>query len=318
MAENTLLGGHFMRSFPSNPMIRDCRAAKRKPSIPLQILIFFLVFLIPTILSGFLIAIPAVILSVVHSGTNPETILSSPSMTIVNLFMTVLTTGSALLYCLCIEKRSLRSMGLGKGSFLKSYGKGLLIGTGLLLVCCGISWLFGGFRVSFPCTLTPVYFLLFFLGFVIQGSSEEILLRGYFMMSLSNRCTAAWAVGLSSVLFSLLHIFNPGFGLLPLVNIALFGVFMGLYVFREGDLWGACAIHTAWNFVQGNILGIQVSGGAVTPTLWQFKPTAGMELLNGGAFGIEASVVVTVVLSVACAWTYFSKKQRNAPTDREI
>lgn len=297
-----------MRSFPSNPMIRDCRSAKRKPKIPNQILIFFLVFLIPTIVSGLLIAIPAVILSVITPGTKLEDLLSSPSMTIVNLFMTILTTGAALLYCLCIEKRSLRSMGLGKGSFLKSYGKGLLIGTGLLLVCCGISWIFGGFQVSFPRTLSLSYFLLFFLGYVIQGSSEEILLRGYFMMSLSNRCTQAWAVGLSSVIFSLLHIFNPGFGLLSLVNIALFGVFMGLYVFREGDLWGACAIHSAWNFVQGNILGIQVSGTGVMPTLWQFQPTPGMDLLNGGAFGIEASLIVTVVLLGACALTYFSKK----------
>jgi membrane protease YdiL (CAAX protease family) len=238
--------------------------------------------------------------------------MASPTMTLVSLFLTVITTGGALIYCLCIEKRSALSMGFRKGTFWRSYSKGFLIGTGLLLLCCGIGYILGGFTVSSVMTLTPAYGVLFLLGFVIQGSSEEVLLRGYFMMSLSNRCRTSWAVGISSVVFSLLHIANPGFGLLPFINISLFGMFMGLYVYREGDLWGACAIHSAWNFVQGNILGVQVSGTGALPTLWQFQPIEGKTLISGGAFGIEASIIVTAVLLATIAITYFGLSTRHA------
>lgn len=297
-----------MLNLSSNPMLPACKEAKRQPDLGLQFPIFFLIFGITMSLTSILVAIPAVILIFTSPGSNIESIINSPTMTLVSLFLTIITTGGALIYCLCIEKRSGLSMGFRKGCFWKSYGKGLLIGTVLLVLCCGIAFLLGGFRVSAPRTLSPVLFLLFFLGFVIQGSSEEILLRGYFMMSLSNRCSISWAVGISSVTFSLLHIFNPGFGLIPFVNISLFGLFMGLYVFREGDLWGACAIHSIWNFVQGNILGVQVSGTGELPTILKFTPVEDMDLLTGGSFGIEGSLIVTAVLLLSSALTLIPKK----------
>ena len=304
--------------FSSNPMVPACRQAKRKPSFWAQIGIFFLIFLITTLATALLATIPTVFLMIAEPGIHPETLLASPTMTLVSLFLTVITTGGALIYCLCIEKRSALSMGFRKGTFWRSYSKGFLIGTGLLLLCCGIGYILGGFTVSSVMTLTPAYGVLFLLGFVIQGSSEEVLLRGYFMMSLSNRCRTAWAVGISSVVFSLLHIANPGFGLLPFINISLFGMFMGLYVYREGDLWGACAIHSAWNFVQGNILGVQVSGTGTLPTLWQFQPIEGKTLISGGTFGIEASIIVTAVLLATIAITCSNVSSRNADTNGKL
>ena len=298
--------------FSSNPMIPACRQAKRKPSFGAQIGIFFLVFLITTLATSIPVAIPAVFMVFTNPGVDLESMMASPTMTLVSLFLTVITTGGALIYCLCIEKRSALSMGFRKGTFWRSYSKGFLIGTGLLLLCCGIGYILGGFTVSSVMTLTPAYGVLFLLGFVIQGSSEEVLLRGYFMMSLSNRCRTAWAVGISSVVFSLLHIANPGFGLLPFINISLFGMFMGLYVYREGDLWGACAIHSAWNFIQGNILGVQVSGTGTLPTLWQFQPVEGKTLISGGSFGIESSIIVTAVLLATIAITCCGLSTRHA------
>lgn len=298
-----------MIKFPSNSMIGACRRAKRKPKLFWQIFIFLMINLIIMAITAGMASIPVNILMIASPGISKETILNSPGMTVVSLFLTLITTGVAVGYCLFAEKRSALSMGFRKGSFWKSYGKGLLIGAGLLILCCSLACLSGSFRVSPVWTLTPMYFLLFFIGFVIQGSSEEVLLRGYFMMSLSNRCTTAWSVGISSLTFSLLHILNPGFGFLPFVNITLFGIFMGLYVYREGDLWGACAIHSAWNFVQGNIFGIQVSGTGSLPTFWEFRPVEGIGLLNGGSFGIEGSIIVTAILLGACGLMLLPKRQ---------
>ena len=290
-------------------MLSQARQAKRKPNLFLQFLIFFGVFFIPTLLSAVLLAVPMAVLAVLNPGIHPEQIAQSPAATVISLFLTAFTTAGALLYCLCIEKRSLLSMGFQKKTFWKNYGKGLIVGTALLLLCSGISLLFGGFTVEVAEKIPWLYILLFFVGFVIQGSSEEVLCRGYFMLSLSNRCAMPIAVGLSSVVFSLLHLLNPGFGLIPLINIALFGIFMGVYVLREGDLWGACAIHTAWNFAQGNLVGMQVSGTSHTPSILRMLPAEGKELLSGGSFGMEGSLIVTLVLLAAIALTlYFPQK----------
>lgn len=60
----------------------------------------------------------------------------------------------------------------------------------------------------------------------------------------------------NSIVFALLHMANTGISLLALLNLFLFGVFMSVYMVRRGNLWGACAIHAVWNFVQGNVFGL--------------------------------------------------------------
>ena len=299
-----------MIDYRRQPMLWQCRQAKRKPAIIWQILIFIAVFMIPTLLTGVLLAIPTVVVVVLNPGINEQSLLEFPMITLLSLFLTGITTFAAIGYCIWIEKRSGLSMGFRKETLFVNYGKGLFIGTVLIVLCAGIAWAMGGFRIEMVSKIPVGLLLLYFLGFVIQGSSEEVLIRGYFMMSLSNRCAMAVAVGVSSVVFSLLHIFNPGFGLIPLINIALFGVFMGVYVLREGDLWGACAIHSAWNFVQGNVLGIQVSGTGSMPTVVRMIPKDGMELINGGSFGIEASLIVTLVLLIATLLTIFLPQRK--------
>ncbi|MGQ0604896.1 MAG: CPBP family glutamic-type intramembrane protease [Anaerolineales bacterium] len=51
----------------------------------------------------------------------------------------------------------------------------------------------------------------------------------------------------SSALFGVLHLLNPNVGLLPFINLCLFGLFAALYALREGGLWGIAAQHAVWN-----------------------------------------------------------------------
>ncbi|MBQ3216949.1 MAG: CPBP family intramembrane metalloprotease, partial [Oscillospiraceae bacterium] len=223
---------------------------------------------------------------------------------------TACTTVLSIIYCTKIEKRSFRSMGFVKEGWLLNYLKGFLIGTAMLFVCAAIAWALGALDFSFAKRIPVFYIIAFLFGFLIQGMSEEVLLRGYFMVSLANRCHVALAVTISSIAFSLLHLMNPGISLLALVNIGLFGGFMGVYVLRTDDLWGACAIHSAWNFVQGNILGIQVSGTGQLPTVAVMQPVAGMDLLSGGRFGLEAGLIVTIVTATAICFTLFLPRKK--------
>jgi membrane protease YdiL (CAAX protease family) len=190
--------------------------------------------------------------------------------------------------------------------------EGYLHGAGMLLLCALILWLMGDLDFAFAKKIPVFYILAFFAGFVIQGMSEEVCVRGYLMVSLGNRCHMAVAIGISSVVFALLHLGNPGLTVLALLNLTLFGVFMAVYILRTDDLWGACAIHSAWNFAQGNLVGIRVSGTAQLPTVAIMQPLGEQSLFHGGDFGLEGGLIVTIVVLAAIALTLFLPQKQHA------
>lgn len=208
------------------------------------------------------------------------------------------------------ERRGLRTIGFN-GAGLKRFLRGYAIGLAFLLLVVGVIAALGGYRIegggafaapSVAGALFPILVLL--VGFIIQGSTEEIVTRGWLMQVIASRHGLAWGVGLSSALFGLLHAanINPSPELaMGVVNVALFGVFIGLYAAREGSLWGVCGWHAAWNWLLGLGFGLEVSGQVIdTPPLVVDLATR-TELpwwMTGAAFGPEGSVVVTVVLLV--------------------
>ena len=64
-------------------------------------------------------------------------------------------------------------------------------------------------------------------------------------------------------------------------------------------LWLAIGVHAAWNFVEGGVFGIPVSGYAIPG--WLRSTLTGEEWLTGGAFGPEGSLVTLAVTSAASA-----------------
>ena len=231
--------------------------------------------------------------------------MGKPWIMLISLFATAATTLICIIYCRKIERRSFASMGFRKQGWLVRYLKGYAIGTVMLLLCALILWIMGDLDFAFAEKIPVFYLLAFFVGFAIQGMSEEVLVRGYFMVSLSNRCHIAAAVGISSVAFSILHLANPGISFLALLNLILFGVFMAVYILRTDDLLGACAIHSAWNFAQGNLVGIKVSGMAQLPSVAVMNPIGEQSLFHGGDFGLEGGLIVTFVLLIAISLTLF-------------
>lgn len=120
------------------------------------------------------------------------------------------------------------------------------------------------------------------------------------------------AVGISAGAFAFAHAFNPGFGILPCVNLVLFGVFAALYMICSGDIWGVCGIHSVWNFMQGNFYGISVSGTGDTESVFRTTQKTAYNWLSGGEFGIEGSIFTTVVLSAGIAVIFFKlRKNQN-------
>ena len=148
--------------------------------------------------------------------------------------------------------------------------------------------------------LLPIGVLM--LGFIIQGSTEEIVFRGWLMQLIASRHGLWIAVIANSALFALAHAANiaPSKELyVGLANIVLFGLFISLYAAREGSLWGVCGWHAAWNWLLGLGFGLEVSGQVIdtAPLIADLTGRDGAAWwLTGAAFGPEASLVTTAVL----------------------
>ena len=208
------------------------------------------------------------------------------------------------------EKRPFWTMGYELKNALMQYGRGFLFGTIMFAGAVGILALFKSVEFEFGDPAAQGFpalggVTLVLVGWIVQGGAEEILMRGWVLPVIGAR-TRPW-IGLlvSSVLFSLLHLLNPGLSVIAVVNLALFGVFAGFYAMREGSLWGISALHTVWNWVQGNFFGFEVSGMNASGGTLINLTESGADWLTGGPFGPEGGLAVTAVLVIGTALTLF-------------
>jgi membrane protease YdiL (CAAX protease family) len=222
-----------------------------------------------------------------------------------------LVTAFALVYAfvgawvLLFEKRPFWTLGYERQGALAKYGRGFLLGGLMFAAAVGILALAGAMvpeegDPSKQGTAAILGVLLVLSGWIVQGGAEEILTRGWMLPVLGARYRPWIGIAVSSLFFAAMHGLNDGLSVLAVVNLALFGLFAALYALREGSLWGISALHSAWNWVQGNFFGLEVSGMQAGGTLWNLK-TQGPDWLSGGAFGPEGGAAVSAVLLIGIA-----------------
>ena len=236
---------------------------------------------------------------------------TSDAYMVLSLFADIMMIGVALLFCKLIQKRRMRTLGFTKDGVLKEYligaGVGFLIFSVAVLLCV----VTGALRLEgISDTFSVGMFVLFLLGFMVQGMAEEVLCRGYFMVSFGRRYPMVAAVIANAVIFAALHLLDPGVAPLAIVNLILFGIFASCYFIRKGNIWGIGALHSVWNLVQGNFYGIKVSGMATSCTVFSSTAVEGREIINGGAFGLEGGLAVTIVLTAGILMLCFVKGKK--------
>lgn len=187
------------------------------------------------------------------------------------------------------------------GLSLKGRWKDLLAGLGvavlLYVVGFGLSLLTGTVEVA-GVQLVPSALLGTLLLFLLVAVTEEVMLRGFVLgRMLAGGMNRFVALFLSSALFSAMHLFNPNFALLPFVNILLAGCLLGASFLYTRNLCFPIALHWFWNWMQGPVLGYEVSGMNSGESLLTLRLT-GSDLLTGGSFGFEGSLLCTVLLVV--------------------
>jgi uncharacterized protein len=139
------------------------------------------------------------------------------------------------------------------------------------------------------------------LGYAVQGSAEEIFYRGWILQTTAVRWGPVAGFFVSCLFFPVDHfVNNPDLGPLAFLNLFLLGAFFALYALRDGSLWGACALHAAYNWAETNLFGFDFYGEeAPGGTLLNLRE-AGPDFATGGEMGVTLTggLVQTVVVVV--------------------
>jgi membrane protease YdiL (CAAX protease family) len=230
-----------------------------------------------------------------YPGADPQ----SPEMGLAYVWM---ATGAMLLatavMTAVVERRPLRSAGFQWGSGVAGeVGLGLVLGAALQTGIVGIAWLCGwaALRAEGPAGEALVLGALLL---VPAALIEELSVRGYVLPTLSEAWGGRTALLVTSLFFGALHSLNPGASPLAFLGTTAAGVMLGLAYQRTGRLWLPWALHFAWNFAEGSLWGMPVSG-VEAPSVLRTQ-LHGPVLWTGGAFGPEAGLLglIAVILGI--------------------
>ena len=224
----------------------------------------------------------------------PEEIIGRPIRAIL--------TAIALIYLYRLlftfyEKRKVTELSL---SYLRREALLGLVG-GMIMITGAVSVLslLGFFRIL-ACEFSVVKILAGFSVIFTLAAAEEIVFRGVIF-----RITEEWlgtnpALLVSALLFGLAHLPTSGANLLSVISAVSGGIMLCLAFSLTKRLWLPIFLHAGWNFAQV-FFGLTVSG--ISEFTW-YSPLQsrlhGPELLSGGKFGIENSIVVIAILTAVC------------------
>jgi membrane protease YdiL (CAAX protease family) len=228
------------------------------------------------------------------------------------LIIAPLTLGWVAVCRAWLDRRAVASLGLRRpasptGSFLG----GTALGIAVILLAAVAVWAAGGFNVAAGSWSLSALWLT--IALAPLAFMEEVVVRGYLLQNLLDARRTVFGVIFTSLIFWLLHGLNDYAWSQPLISLNLFsaGVLLALAYIASGNLWFPTALHYGWNLCQGPVLGIPVSGMEV-PSLLDCQPRADQPAwLTGGRFGLEGSIMVTLVQGGVCAaflWWIWRKR----------
>lgn len=223
-------------------------------------------------------------------------------MMLIKLYGMIILIAVSVLYWRRIERRNLSEMGVTRNL------TGWLIGAGLsillLIVSVSAIMVTGAIKLSgFSTDINIKMMLLMLGGYAVQGTAEELICRGVVFGSLKDKVSLPVAVGANTFVFILPHMSTlmdsePMFIITGAANLVVISSVFSFITLRTKSIWAACGLHTLWNFCLSSILGLDLSGSQGGAALISMR-TVGENLLNGGKYGIESSVITGVVLTAA-------------------
>ena len=194
-----------------------------------------------------------------------------------------------------INREPFSSIGIEFNGHEDDFIFGLLIGLGLIVTGFGILIIFNFISIA-SLQFSFIDQLFYLCLFAVVSLNEEIAMRGYILQNLSSSFNKYIALAMSSLVFMIMHIGNPNMSAIPLFNLFLAGLFLGIYCIHKKNLWFPIGAHFTWNYFQGPVLGFEVSGNEVNSLFIQRLD--GSDLITGGQFGFEGSIILTTFMII--------------------
>lgn len=230
-------------------------------------------------------------------------LFDAQTITLMMYYGYAIVIAATLLYWKIVEKKPLSAMGLTKQ--FGSYLVGIIAGVLMLAVSIGVIVLTGAIEYHGIFENVNILMILLFVGgFMVQGAMEEILCRGLVLYALKEKTSLAIAIAVSTIMFILPHwssLFagETIYGVIGIANLVLISIIFSLLTIRYKSIWAACGLHSFWNAILYSILGLNLSGNDETVIAIFNMQSVGETIWNGGMYGIEASLITTVVLALA-------------------
>ena len=156
-----------------------------------------------------------------------------------------------------------------------------------------------------------------FMMFLAVAVGEEMICRGVIFRWIDERWNTWVALLVSAVFFGWMHISNDNATWWSSLAIAIeAGLLLAAAYKWSGSLWLPIGIHWAWNYTQGNIFGLAVSGTQAGPTILT-TTVNGPDIVTGGAFGPEASIVAVLfgtLYTIIFMWNRYRRPSDNKKT----
>lgn len=271
------------------------------------IIIPFIIFTITFLILG-KVTSNLIIESLINKSIADETVLSQCKKLFTQLFGFIGTLLIVWIFTKFIDRKKIVDLGFSIQNRAKDIIYGLLAGSLLIGIGFGVLWLNGNISI------TNINFNLFnlfqsVLIYCLVSLNEEIIVRGYILPNFMDSMNRYLALILSSLIFTALHLLNPNVSFLGVTNIFLAGILLGIgYIFTK-NLWFPLALHFSWNFFQGPIFGFEVSGTKSDTLISQ--TITGNEILTGGNFGFEGSLLASILCTACIVLFWFIYKKQD-------
>ncbi len=267
----------------------------RKKGLPVwaRILLVILVYIILTIIFQL---IGTVIAGIPLTELDTATDMDLTQHLIVQGFGLIALILTVSFFRRFVDRESIASLGFVKQNRLSEWWHGfvtalVILGMGSFILYLAGLMDFTNFQLDLP-TL-----VLGFLLFTMVSLNEEILIRGYILNNLLKSMGKYWALLISALIFMAFHLFNANLSAVAVVNLLLAGILLGSTYIYTRSLWYPISLHLFWNYLQGSVLGYSVSGEAMESVV-KARPM-GNDLISGGAFGFEGSLLCTLLIILA-------------------
>ena len=196
------------------------------------------------------------------------------------------------------EKTTFDYFGFSKENNLVAFKVGLGLAILSVVGVVGILLMSNNISLTLSKDLKIGIIIMLVILVFMQGFLEEIVFRGYLMTRLAAKKRKWIAILLSSIFYIVFRMSNPSVSKLDLINIFLISIVMSLLYWYFDNILVIAIFHAFWNCISGVVFGFNLSGIKLSDTIFTVEAISDKQILIGGSYGIEGSIITTVFFAI--------------------